>query len=97
MIITNKQFPNYKKYEIEYEGRPLSMEIGKMCELCNAAVLVKYGETTVLVTCTASARPKDGIDYFPLAVDFNEKLYGCRGHAGSARRPPARRRRRRSK
>ena len=40
MIITNKQFPNYKKYEIEYEGRPLSMEIGKMCELCNAAVLV---------------------------------------------------------
>ncbi len=63
MIITNKQFPNYKKYEIEYEGRPLSMEIGKMCELCNAAVLVKYGETTVLVTCTASARPKDGIDY----------------------------------
>ena len=62
MIITNKQFPNYRKYEMMYEGRPLSMEVGKMAELCNAAVLVKYGETTVLVTCTASARPKDGID-----------------------------------
>ena len=65
MIITNKQFPNYRKYEMVYEGRPLSMEVGKLAELCNAAVLVKYGETTVLVTCTASARPKDGIDYFP--------------------------------
>ena len=75
MIITNKQFPNYRKFEMMYEGRPLSMEVGKLAELCNAAVLVKYGETTVLVTCTASARPKDGIDYFPLAVDFNEKLY----------------------
>ena len=83
MIITNKQFPNYKKYEIMYEGRPLSMEVGKMAELCNAAVLVKYGETTVLVTCTASARPKDGIDYFPLAVDFNEKLYAVGRIPGS--------------
>ena len=83
MIITNKQFPNYRKYEIMYEGRPLSMEVGKMAELCNAAVLVKYGETTVLVTCTASARPKDGIDYFPLAVDFNEKLYAVGRIPGS--------------
>ena len=83
MIITNKQFPNYKKYEIMYEGRPLSMEVGKLAELCNAAVLVKYGETTVLVTCTASARPKDGIDYFPLAVDFNEKLYAVGRIPGS--------------
>ena len=46
MIITNKQFPNYRKYEMVYEGRPLSMEVGKLAELCNAAVLVKYGETT---------------------------------------------------
>ena len=83
MIITNKQFPNYKKYEIMFEGRPLSMEVGKMAELCNASVLVKYGETTVLVTCTASARPKDGIDYFPLAVDFNEKLYAVGRIPGS--------------
>ena len=83
MIITQKQFPNYKKYEIMYEGRPLSMEVGKLAELCNASVLVKYGETTVLVTCTASARPKDGIDYFPLAVDFNEKLYAVGRIPGS--------------
>ena len=83
MIITHKQFPNYRKFEMTYEGRPLSMEVGKMAELCNAAVLVKYGETTVLVTCTASARPKDGIDYFPLAVDFNEKLYAVGRIPGS--------------
>ena len=83
MIIQHKEFPNYKKFEIMYEGRPLSMEVGKMAELCNASVLVKYGETTVLVTCTASARPKDGIDYFPLAVDFNEKLYAVGRIPGS--------------
>ena len=83
MIITHKEFPNYKKYEIMYEGRPLSMEVGKLAELCNSAVLVKYGDTTVLVTCTASARPKDGIDYFPLSVDFNEKLYAVGRIPGS--------------
>ena len=83
MIITHKEFPNYRKFEMLYEGRPLSMEVGKLAELCNAAVLVKYGETTVLVTCTASARPKDGIDYFPLAVDFNEKLYAVGRIPGS--------------
>ena len=74
MIIKQKQF-DVKNYEIDYCGRPLKMQVGKMAELCNAAVLVSYGETVVLVTCTASARPKDGIDYFPLSVDFNEKLY----------------------
>ncbi len=83
MIITHKEFPNYRKYEMTFEGRPLSMEVGKMAELCNAAVLVRYGETTVLVTCTASARPKDGIDYFPLSVDFNEKLYAVGRIPGS--------------
>ncbi|MCI6972622.1 MAG: polyribonucleotide nucleotidyltransferase [Clostridiales bacterium] len=83
MIIKHKEFPNYRKFEIEYEGRPLKMEVGKMAELCNAAVLVTYGGTTVLVTCTASARPKDGIDYFPLAVDFNEKLYAVGRIPGS--------------
>ena len=83
MIITKKQFPNYRKFEMTYEGRPLTMEVGKLAELCNAAVLVTYGETTVLVTCTASARPKDGIDYFPLAVDFNEKLYAVGRIPGS--------------
>ena len=83
MIIKNRQFPNYRKYEMEYEGRPLTLEVGKLAELCNAAVLVTYGETVVLVTCTASARPKDGIDYFPLSVDFNEKLYAVGRIPGS--------------
>ncbi|HPS75574.1 MAG TPA: polyribonucleotide nucleotidyltransferase [Oscillospiraceae bacterium] len=83
IITTQKTYPNYKKYEIQYEGRPLSLEVGKMGELCNAAVLVKYGETTVFVTCTASARPKDGVDYFPLSVDFNEKLYAVGRIPGS--------------
>ena len=83
MIIHQKTFPNYRKFEMMYEGRPLSFEVGKMAELCNASVLVKYGETSVLVTCTASARPKDGIDYFPLAVDFNEKMYAVGRIPGS--------------
>jgi len=56
-------------------GRPLVLEVGKHAELANGAVMVHYGDTTVLVTATASPRPKPGIDYFPLAVDFEEKLY----------------------
>ena len=83
MIISHKEFPNFKRYEMDYCGRPFFMEVGKMAELCNASVLVGYGDTRVLVTATASARPKDGIDYFPLAVDFNEKLYAV----GRIRRP----------
>ncbi len=75
MIITHREFPNRKLYELEFSGRRLSFEVGKMAELANAAVLTRYGDTTVLVTATASARPKDGIDYFPLNVDFEEKLY----------------------
>ncbi len=77
MIITHREFPNQRKYEMEYAGRPLSFEVGKLAELCNAAVLTKYGETTVLVCCTASPRPKEGVDYFPLNVDFEEKLYAA--------------------
>ncbi len=75
MIIKHREFPNYKKYTMELAGRPLTLEVGKLAELANSSVLVSYGETVVLVTCTASARPKDGIDYFPLSVDFEEKLY----------------------
>ncbi|MBP3208420.1 MAG: polyribonucleotide nucleotidyltransferase [Oscillospiraceae bacterium] len=86
MIIKHREFPNYRKFEMTYEGRPLKMEVGKLAELCNAAVLVTYGETVVLVTCTASARPKDGIDYFPLSVDFNEKLYAVGRIPGSFQR-----------
>ena len=82
MIITKKQF-DVKNYEIDYCGRPLKMQVGKMAELCNAAVYTQYGDTTVLCTVTASARPKDGIDYFPLSVDFNEKLYAVGRIPGS--------------
>jgi polyribonucleotide nucleotidyltransferase len=83
MIITHKTFPNEKRYEIDFCGRPLVLETGKLAELANAAVLVKYGDTTVLVAVTASARPRDGIDYFPLSVDFNEKLYAVGRIPGS--------------
>ncbi|MBR4425507.1 MAG: polyribonucleotide nucleotidyltransferase [Deltaproteobacteria bacterium] len=82
MIIRDKQF-DVKNYEVDFCGRPLKMQVGKMAELCNGAVLVSYGETVILVTCTASARPKDGIDYFPLSVDFNEKLYAVGRIPGS--------------
>ena len=83
MIITKKEFPNFRSYSMDLCGRPLTLEVGKLAELANAAVLVKYGETTVLVTATASARPKDGIDYFPLSVDFEEKLYAVGRIPGS--------------
>ena len=83
MIITKKEFPNFRSYSMDLCGRPLTLEVGKLAELANAAVLVKYGETTVLVTATASPRPKDGIDYFPLSVDFEEKLYAVGRIPGS--------------
>jgi len=75
MIINKREFPNVKKYSIDFAGRPLTMETGKLAELCNASILVRYGETVVLVAVTASPRPRDGIDFFPLSVDFEEKLY----------------------
>ena len=85
-IITKKQFPNYRKYSMDLAGRPLTLEVGKLAELANAAVLVTYGETTVLVTATAAARPRDGIDFFPLSVDFEEKLYAVGRIPGSFNR-----------
>ena len=75
MIIRKREFPQERKYTLELAGRPLILETGKLAELCNAAVLVRYGETVVLVAATASARPREGIDFFPLSVDFEEKLY----------------------
>ena len=82
-IITKRQFPNYKVYEMDLAGRPLKLEVGKVCELANAAVVVRYGETTVLCTATAAPRPRDGIDFFPLSVDFEEKLYAVGRIPGS--------------
>ncbi len=83
MVITHKTFPNHKRYEMDLFGRPLVLETGKLAELCNASVLASYGKTTVLVTVTAASRPRDGIDYFPLSVDFNEKLYAVGRIPGS--------------
>ena len=82
-IITKKQFPNYRKYTMDLAGRPLTLETGKLAELANAAVLVTYGETTVLCTATAAPRPRDGIDFFPLSVDFEEKMYAVGRIPGS--------------
>ena len=90
MIIKKKEFNNVHRYETTLAGRPLVFETGKLCELANASVLTKYGETTVLVNVTASARPRDGIDFFPLAVDFEEKLYAVGRIPGSFQRRESR-------
>ena len=82
-VIKHKQFPNHKVYETTVAGRPLKIEVGKMAELANASAMVTYGETSVLVAVTASARPRDGIDFFPLSVDFEEKLYAVGRIPGS--------------
>jgi len=65
----------FKTYETELAGRKLVIETGKMAGLANGSVLVRYGDTCVLVNVTASKQPKEGIDFFPLSVDFEEKLY----------------------
>ncbi len=85
-IITKRQFPNYRRYEMDLAGRPLFLEVGKLAELANAAVMVGYGDTRVLVCATASARPRDGIDFFPLSVDFEEKMYSVGRIPGSFNR-----------
>ena len=85
-IITKRQFPNYRKYELELAGRPLTLEVGKLAELANAAVMVGYGDTRVLCCVTAAPRPRDGIDFFPLSVDFEEKMYSVGRIPGSFNR-----------
>ncbi len=65
----------FKSYETELAGRKLVIETGKMAGLANGSVMVKYGETVVMVNVTASKKPREGIDFFPLSVDFEEKLY----------------------
>ncbi len=85
-IITKRQFPGYHKYELDLAGRPLTLEVGKLAELANAAVMVGYGDTRVLCCVTAAPRPRDGIDFFPLSVDFEEKLYSVGRIPGSFNR-----------
>ena len=76
-------FENYKVYETELAGRPLKIETGKMCELSNASVMCSYGETVVLCNVTASAKPREGVDFFPISVDYEEKMYSVGRIPGS--------------
>ena len=73
----------FKSYETELAGRKLVIETGKMAELSNGSVIVRYGETVVMVNVTASKEPKEGIDFFPLSVDFEEKMYSVGKIPGS--------------
>ena len=68
-------FENYKVFKTMFAGRELTVESGKVCGLANGSCWVRYGETTVMVNVTASAKPRDGVDFFPLSVDYEEKLY----------------------
>ncbi|MBQ8697007.1 MAG: polyribonucleotide nucleotidyltransferase, partial [Clostridia bacterium] len=68
-------FENMKTFTYELAGRTLTVEHGKLAGLANGSVMVKYGDTAVLCCATASAKPRDGIDFLPLSVDFEEKMY----------------------
>ena len=72
-----------KNFEIEFAGRKLFVETGKMAQLSNGSALVKYGDTAVLVNVTASKEPREGIDFFPLSVDYEERLYSVGKIPGS--------------
>jgi len=76
----------FKSFETELAGRKLVVETGKMCELSNGSCLVRYGDTAVLVNVTASKEPKEGIDFFPLSVDYEERLYSVGKIPGSFQR-----------
>ena len=85
-IIKHREFTQYRKYTMDLAGRPLTLETGKLAELANGAVMVGYGDTRVLCCVTAAPRPRDGIDFFPLSVDFEEKLYAVGRIPGSFNR-----------
>ena len=76
-------FENFRTFETDFAGRPLVIETGKMAGLANGACLVRYGDTVVHVAVTASAKPREGVDFFPLSVDFEEKLYSVGKIPGS--------------
>lgn len=76
-------FENFKTFETTYAGRPLVVETGKTCELSNGSCWVRYGETVVMANVTASAKPREGIDFFPLSVDYEERLYSVGKIPGS--------------
>ena len=72
----------YKTYSMELAGRTLSIDIGRVAKQANGAALMHYGDTTVLCTATASEKPREGIDFFPLSVEFEEKNVLCRKDSG---------------
>ena len=76
-------FPNYRKFETTFAGRPFVVETGKMCGLSNGSAMIRYGETCVLCNVTMSDKPRDGVDFFPLSVEFEEKLYAAGRIPGS--------------
>ena len=76
-------FENYRVFNYEYAGRPLVVETGKMAGLANGSALVRYGDTAILACATASKRPRDGIDFLPLSIDFEERLYSVGRIPGS--------------
>ncbi len=76
-------FENYRVFETTLAGRPFVVETGKMAQLANGSCLVRYGETAILATATASKAPRDGIDFLPLSVDFEERLYSVGRIPGS--------------
>lgn len=76
-------FENYREFKTEIAGRPFVVETGKMAQLSGGSCLVRYGETVVLCNATMSEKPRDGIDFFPLSVDFEEKLYAVGKIPGS--------------
>jgi polyribonucleotide nucleotidyltransferase len=76
-------FENYRKFTTTYAGRELSVETGKTCELSNGSCWVRYGETVVMANVTASVKPREGVDFFPLSVDYEERLYSVGRIPGS--------------
>lgn len=76
-------FENYKVFNYEYAGRPLKVEVGKVAGLANGSCMISYGETVILSCATASPKPRDGIDFLPLSVDYDEKLYAVGRIPGS--------------
>ncbi|MBQ9079347.1 MAG: polyribonucleotide nucleotidyltransferase [Ruminococcus sp.] len=76
-------FENYRTFETTYAGRPIVVETGKACGLSNGSCWVRYGETVVMANVTASAKPREGVDFFPLSVDYEERLYSVGKIPGS--------------
>ena len=76
-------FEKYRKFETTFAGRPLVVETGKTCELSNGSCWVRYGETVVMANVTASAKPREGVDFFPLSVDYEERMYAVGRIPGS--------------